>query len=94
MRSEEGREESLIESSAIEAKSELEIQVSKLKVAIDVAKRDEGKAKKAYDNAKYAVPFSLSKLDAAEREYNEAKEEHASLKDDLKNRQALLKELF
>jgi hypothetical protein len=75
-------------------KSEIEIQIAQLDAEIVKAKRDVRAKEEAYTKSKYAMPFSLAKVDSAEHSLNLSKIELKRLEEDRKSRVALKKELF
>lgn len=92
--SEEGKGDKEIKRNARLGKSEVEVQISQLKADIVKAEAKVDERKEAYEESKYAQPFSLAKVDEAELAMKKAEKELNGLNDDLKSREDLLKELF
>jgi len=83
-----------IKRNAKKAKSELNVQIAQL-VSVIVAAEDEVENRQeAYEASKYRMPFSLGDVDDADFELQRAVIKLKERQDDLKNRRALLKELF
>jgi chromosome segregation ATPase len=75
-------------------KSALKVQIAKLDSAIVEAEENVETAEENYKASKFAMPFDIKKIDAAEIKFKQAKAELESLNEDLDNRKTLLKELF
>ncbi len=75
-------------------KSEIEVQIAQLDAEIVKANRSVRTKEEAFKKSKYAMPFSLSKVDSAEHDLNLAKAELKRLEADRDSRKALKKELF
>jgi len=83
-----------IKRNAKKAKSELNVQIAQLVSVIVGAEDDVENKQEAYEASKFRMPFSLGTVDDAEFELNKSKAVLKKHQDDLKNRKALLKELF
>ena len=75
-------------------KSAVEVQISQLKADVTTAEYEVEKAEDSYEESKYAMPFDLKSIDKAELEVKKAKKNLANIKDDLKSRESLMKDLF
>lgn len=75
-------------------KSAVEVQISQLKADVTTAEYEVEKAQDSYEESKYAMPFDLKAIDRAELDVKKAKKNLANIKDDLKSREDLMKELF
>ncbi len=83
-----------IERNAKSGMAKLKVQIAKLDGDIVEAEEKVENAEEAYKNSKFAIPFDLAVIDDREFKLNQAKAALKSLQDDLKSRNALLKELF
>jgi uncharacterized protein (DUF927 family) len=72
----------------------VEIQISQLKSDVATAEYEVEKCEDAYVESKYAMPFDLKSIDRAELEVKKAKKNLDNIKDDLKSRESLMKDLF
>jgi len=75
-------------------KSELKVQIAQLEGVIVAAEAEVEKKEEAYEDSKYRMPFSLGAVDDAEFALKAAKKTLKGHEDDLKSRNALMKELF
>jgi len=75
-------------------KSEIKVQIAKLEGVIVEAEASIEIAEEEYEASKFNMPFSLKKVDVAEHNLKNAQKIFDGYMDDLKNRKALLKELF
>ena len=75
-------------------KSAVEVQISHLKADVTTAEYEVEKLEDAYEESKYVMPFDLKAIDRAELEVKKAKKNLNNIKDDLKSRESLMKELF
>lgn len=75
-------------------RSALDVQIAQLKAEITKSEAKVEKKEDLYNQAKFSIPFDLKAIDDAEYEVGKAKKELNGLKDDLKVRESLKKELF
>jgi len=75
-------------------KSDLKVQITKLEGVIVKSEAEVEKAEDAYTDSKFKMPFSLGVVDDAEFALKSAKKILKGHQDDLKSRNALMKELF
>jgi len=75
-------------------REQIEIQISQINTKLITAGSEVRAKKKAYEASKFAMPFDLKEVDQAEYELALAEKKQKELKEDKKNREALLKELF
>lgn len=75
-------------------RSALEVQIAQLKAEIVKAESENESKQDEYESSKYAMPFDLRLIDAAEHALKQSKKTLELRRDDLKNREGLLKELF
>jgi len=83
-----------IERSAKKGKSDLQVQIAKLKGKIVEAEAEVETKQEEYDNSKFSMPFELAEVDSAELALANAKAALKKRQDDLKSRESLIKELF
>jgi hypothetical protein len=91
---EDGNNDKSIDRSKKSGKSALKVQVAQLEGVIVEAESDVEKAQEAYEDSKFLTPFSLKSIDDAEYKLKTAKKSLKGHQDDLKSRNALMKELF
>jgi hypothetical protein len=75
-------------------KSALKVQIAQLEGVIVGAEEEVEKAQEAYEDSKFLTPFSLKAIDDAEYKLKSANKALKGHQDDLKSRNALMKELF
>ena len=90
----EADESKAIEKNARLGKSALEVQIAQLKSEVVKKETKVETAEDDYNDSKFAMPFDLEMVDNCEFELKKAKKGLKEKQDDLKSREALLKELF
>jgi len=90
----DGNSDKTIDRSKKSGKSALKVQIAQIEGIIVAAEEEVEKAEEAYEDSKFLTPFSLKAIDDAEYKLKEAKKKLKVHQDDLKSRNALMKELF
>lgn len=83
-----------IKRSEKKGKSDLKVQISLLEGKIVEAEAEVETREEALNDAKFEMPFRIEAVDNAESSLNKANKKLSNLRDTLKSRKSLLKELF